>query len=72
MSTKKQKTPEMPSDPDPVPMASTASNAEDSQIARRQARKKAAAAYGRSQSILAGDLSGSTAQNRQTKSVLGG
>ena len=72
MSTKKQKTPDMPSDPDPVPMASTASSAEDEQIVKRQIRKKAASAYGRSQSIIASDLSGSANAAGQTKKVLGG
>ena len=57
-----------PSDPDPTPIAAT-STSTDVQSASRQERKRAAASYGRKQTILAGN---SSADNANKKTILGG
>ena len=54
-----------PDDPDPTPMASTDTTVEV-QGAARQEKKRVAKAYGRQQTILAGNT------NEQKKTVLGG
>lgn len=67
MSTK-PKTVDAPDDPDPTPMT-TANESQDAANATRETRKKAAANYGRSKTILAGNNS---KNNEQKKTILGG
>lgn len=57
-----------PPDPDPTPIATT-STSTDVQSASRQERKRAAASYGRKQTILAGNTS---FDNANKKTILGG
>lgn len=77
MSTKAKKI-DPPSDPDPTPVSSS-DPAQEIQSAARSERKKAAAKYGRNQTILAGkeNETGSSDENSQNshpvkKNILGG
>ena len=65
--TPKTTTQQLP-DPDPSPTITSDSSAEV-QGARREAKKRAAATYGRQNTLLAG---GNAATNGVKKSVLGG
>lgn len=64
MSTKAAKV-NTPDDPDPTPMASS-DTTQEVQGAARQEKKRVAKAYGRQNTILAGNT------NEQKKTILGG